>query len=354
MNMKAKIKFLIPGLLAACSLPFQDTAKREIRVILDRPPNSLFSGQNPDMTARKILPLLEAGYRLSGNPDLEDFVLDPPKAGDPRLRFRTVRDELARGVLFEKGEADVLFNSLSLSKTEEFRKRGHPVLSAKGHHLSYLGFNLEDPVLSRREVREAVFHALPLRLWIRAKYFDWVEPEGALTEAFDPDRSRQLLDQAGFPGTKSGKRLTLRFLTTPVREGSELALLLREALRRAEIELEIVPLETSLFFQRLKRKDFQLFASRMLRDSGNSSLAEYLLPGGQKNHFGWRGASAFVAKPEELTWPRIAPLVKRDLPLIPLFFWKHGLLLSRRIANPPTSEELEEDSFRFLSNLRLN
>jgi peptide/nickel transport system substrate-binding protein len=257
-----------------------------------------------------------------------------------------VRDELARGILFEKGEADVLFNSLSLSKTRWFEKHGAQLIEAPGHHLSFIGFNLRDPVLSDLNLRRAILHALPLEQWVRYKFFDMVDPLPALAGSYRPESARSLI--------QAPNRIKLRFLTTPVREGNELALMVREALARVGIEVEVVPLDSSLFFQRLKRGDFQLFGSRLLRENGKDSVAEYLLPGKNKNYFSWNPGRTLAENNGTLDWAAAEKRVLEDLPFIPLFTWKHGLLLSDRIREGTRHPAIEEDSFRFLSTLQLD
>lgn len=296
--------------------------------------------------ARKILPLMEAGYRIATPFDPEDFKLLPPLADRPVLHFRTVRDELARGILFEKGEVDVLFNSLSLSKTRWFQKQGASLVEAPGHHLSFIGFNLRDPALSDPNLRRAILHALPLDQWVHNKFFDMVTPLPVLADSFRPETARSLIGSRG--------PIKLRFLTTPVREGNELALLVREALGKVGIEVEVVPLESSLFFQRLKRGDFQIFGSRLLRETENDSISDYLLPGKNKNYFSWSPDRTLADKNGNLSWAAAEKRVLEELPLIPLFTWKHGLLLSNRIRKSTPPPRIEEDSFRFLSTLQLD
>jgi ABC-type transport system substrate-binding protein len=296
--------------------------------------------------ARKILPLIEAGYRIQAPFDPENFTLLPPQSALPGLHFRTVRDELTRGILFEKSEADVLFNSLSLSKTRWFEKRGARVIETPGHHLSFIGFNLKDPVLADPVIRRAIFHALPVEHWARHKYFDLVTPLRSIADAFQPTLSRSLL--------RSKPPLRFRFLTTPVREGYEQALLVRAALAGVGVGVEIVPLESSLFFQRLKRGDFQLFGSRLLRETAEDSIADYVLPDRNKNYFSWRPAPFHSEKDGGVPWSTAEQRVLEELPFIPLFTWKHGLLLSSRVRYDGAGPSIEEDSFRFLATLRID
>jgi ABC-type transport system substrate-binding protein len=348
----------------ALSPDLQGTPKNEIRILIDRAPNTLDLRHPPDAMARRILPLLsEGGYRLDAPRGLDDFRLLPPDPagpagpGKPALHFRVVKDDLTRGVLYSRGTVDVLFDTLSLSKTDHFRKLGYAVIAPEGHHLSYLGFDLRNPILARLEVRRAIREALPLSLWAQQKYFNLVAPIGSPANGGDPKAAAERLERAGFSKGADGFRFHLRYLTTPVREGNELAFLVREALRPVGIRVEVIPLESSLFFSRLKRGDFDLFGSRVLRPTPETPVGDLFRSGAPKNYFGYSNSSldAFVDQHPQAGWPDLVQWVQEDLPCIPLFTWRHGLLLSSRMAwSPGKAPGRMDDSFRFLSLLQIN
>jgi hypothetical protein len=56
----------------------------------------------------------------------------------------------------------------------------------------------------------------------------------------------------------------------------------------------------------------------------------------------------------QASWGELSPFLSDDPPLIPLFTWRHGLLLSKRIRKDALRESDLDDSFRFLSRLPLN
>lgn len=326
----------------------QDKPKNEIRILVDRAPNTLDSSQAPDAWARKIIPLLqEAHYTVTLPLKLDDFVLIPPENSAPKLHFKAIRDEMARALVFMSGDGDVLYDSLSLSRTKWMKSNHTQVIEAPGYSLSFIGFQVNDPVLSNLKVRQAIALCLPVQEWIQYKFFQFVErvPE---TPTQDLPRASKLLDEAGYPIQPDGYRFILHYVTTPVREGNEMAMLVREALRKIGIELEIMPLETSLFYQRLKRGDFQVFGSRMLRNSETDSVADLLGAEGQRNYFHYP-----ALKEKVFSWNEVKAQVMQDLPLIPLFVWKHSAVLSDRIqANEKTANQMD-DTFRFLTTLRL-
>ena len=342
------------------ALFFQNTPKNEIVILIDRAPNTLSLSQTPDVMARKIFPLLQ-DFRYSLSPsqgpdvDLEDFILTPPNPERPKLHFKVVKDDLTRAVWFARSRADVLFDTLSLSKTRYFEQHGATLVSPVGFHLSFIGFNLRIPLLKNPEVRSALILALPVQLWIQQKYFGFVDPVLPLPN-YDPKLSRELLEKAGFPIKENGVRFTLRYLTTPVREGNELALLVREALKEIGVRVEVVPLESSLFFSKLGLGDFDVFGSRILRKQADDSVIENFKTGGLRNYFGYSNPELdhFVMTHPKAAWTEVAPFLVENGPILPLFTWKHGLLLSKRVQASSLNASSLDDSFRFLHSLQLN
>ena len=326
----------------------QDKPKNEIRILVDRAPNTLDASQAPDAWARKIIPLLhDFHYTVRQPARMEEFTLVPSDASQPELHFKAIRDEMARALVFMSGGGDVLFDSLSLSRTRWMKKNGTQVIEAQGYSLSFIGFQVNAPVLSNLKVRQAIALSFPVQDWIQYKFFQYVEAF-AETPVQDLVRASKLLDEAGYPVQENGLRFTLHYVTTPVREGNEMALLVREALKKLGIVLEIMPLETSLFYQRLKRGDFEMFGSRLLRNSEADSVADLLGAHGQRNYFHYPRLEK-----KEFTWNEVKNQVLQDLPLIPLFVWKHAAVLSDRVLSNDSTSRQMDDTFRFLSTLSL-
>ncbi len=351
------VMFFFCGLILFTLPPEEKNIRKTgIRVLIDRPPNTLSPGQIPDIMARKILPLIEEEhYTIGDRESLERFTLNPPTSRLPPLHFEVVRDDLARALLYRSGKCDVLFDTLSLSKTGYFANAGSHLRIHPGFHLSYLGFNLRGPILSRIEVRRAIQKALPVGLWTRSKYFGFVEPFPGSTAEGDPAGANFDLDRAGYATPGPHPRFTLRYLTTPVREGAELASLVREALRKIRVEVEIIPLETSLFFSKLNRGDFDIFASRIHRETDHTPIRDFFETGRKRNYFGYSSPDLdqLLKNHPETPLGGITEFIQRDLPVIPLFTWKHGILLSDRVRFEGDVPTPEDDSFRFLRLLRL-
>ena len=242
----------------------------------------------------------------------EDFDLVPSISTEPTLQFLVVRDENTRALVFLKGEADVLYDSLSLAKTEWLKKQlqsNHvQIISAPGTASSNLAMNLDSPALQNSELRSVIESALPLKLWSDTVFLNWVD-------LIHPVNSEKMAESHAHPSIPS--HLTLRYLTTSSREGQQLAFLTREALEKVGINVEIRIYESSLFYSKIRKREFDLFSARTL--PGTKTVLD--LP---------------------------------DTGLIPLFTWKHGLILNSRVTPVSNIATLLDDSFRFLADLQLH
>ena len=273
----------------------QEVPQNTIRILIDKPMD--------EHHIRLQSLIVEKKYTYLSHHD--DFDLIPPDPTHPKLQFHLIKDENTRALLFLKGDADLLYDALSFAKTEWVKKQRVPeqahIYSQTGESTSYLAMNAANPVLQNPEIKTAITEALPLKLWVETVFFGWVE----------------LLKPESFSLHTLSTPITLHYLTTSSREGQQMAFLTREALGKIGINVEIHIYEPSLFYAKIRKREFDLYSSTSLP--------------GTKNIL--------------------------DLPMtetIPLFRWKHGLILSSRIIMPSDIESKLDYSFRFLSDLQLH
>ena len=222
--MKRKKIIILTGCILAVSafallspLFHQEVPQNTIRILIDKP---------MDDHHIRIQPLIdEKHYSFRKNQD--DFELTPPKPSLPILRFNLIKDENTRALIFLKGEADVLYDSLSIAKTEWIKNQLVPnkakIFSNSGDSISELAFNIESPAFHNPNLKLAIVNALPLKLWVETVFSNWIE-------ALKPETSPSFQN---FPNT------TLHYLTTSSREGQQMAYLTREALGNIGVQVEI-------------------------------------------------------------------------------------------------------------------
>jgi peptide/nickel transport system substrate-binding protein len=158
------------------------------------------------------------------------------------------------------------------------REPGLRVLDVPGSSYQYLGFNLEDPVVGREEVRRAVARAVDRRALIDYVLQGQARPASSLFPPehpayaprapvydFDPEASKRILDAAGFPdpdGDGPAVRFTLSYKTSNDKTAEETARVIADMLRAVGIGVEVRTFEWGTFFGDVKAGNFQMMSLR--------------------------------------------------------------------------------------------
>jgi len=182
------------------------------------------------------------------------------RAGTPhldRIIFRFIPDPAAISAALEAGEVDVATN-VNLTDLDRLSKnralRIEDTYDAYLNNAVFLEYNLENPILAKREVRHAIAHAIDRKaltttVWNkRAEIVDSPVPK-VFTKYYDdstfkypPDlaRANQLLDQAGYPRQSNGTRFTLKAINIPGAAQKKSAEFLRASLARIGIRVDLL------------------------------------------------------------------------------------------------------------------
>jgi ABC-type transport system substrate-binding protein len=183
--------------------------------------------------------------------------------------FQVVPDISTRATMLEAGEAQMSL-ALSTQDLERFKDTsGIKVLEGLGSQQYYITLNNSRPPLDDVRVRQAINHAVDKQGIIDAVFLGhWAEPatapymnvtaqgfvEGGMFE-YDPDRARELLEEAGWTAEGDGVRQQdgeELALTIHTRSGSapgdiEIAELVQAMLQEVGINLEIIVLDSAAF-----------------------------------------------------------------------------------------------------------
>lgn len=151
-------------------------------------------------------------------------------AGHPfpdRLILRYFRDSGARAAAMEAGEVQIgVFNPLAAPDIKRLTRTGKFVSTTRGYENSLwqmtLEMNTRSPVFGRREVRQALWHAIDRSFIADTIFYGFAKPSRSLVNqnntlfftddvpqyAFDPKKAEAMLDAAGLPRKAGGKRFT--------------------------------------------------------------------------------------------------------------------------------------------------
>ncbi len=212
-----------------------------------------------------------------------------------RLRVKIIPDNSTRESELRKGSVDLAINAdfdpitvEGLQKAEDLK-----VETIDGTNITHLGVNLLDPILKDQRIRQALSYAIDRETIIRdvlrsqAKtassilpVSQWAYEAGVTSYAYDAERSKKLLDEAG-RSEKDGQRLKLTLKTSTVSIAKKTAEAIQAQLARIGVKLEIQTLERQKLTQDMTDGNFQLYLNTSV--GGNQSTDIFAFMYGSKS-----------------------------------------------------------------------
>jgi peptide/nickel transport system substrate-binding protein len=199
-----------------------------------------------------------------------DYFGGAPRVG--QLSLRVIPDATIRFLELKKGTIDLLPGSLPpevMPLVEDLP--GMRVATMPSSNYTYLGFNLEDPILGDLRVRRAIAHAIDrngiITYLLRGQANaatgllspqHWAYESNVETFPFDPEQAGRLLDAAGYP-VKGRVRFTLIFKATMNELNRTIAEAIQYQLSQVGIAVEIRSYEWGTFYADIKSGNFQLY-----------------------------------------------------------------------------------------------
>ncbi len=204
-----------------------------------------------------------------------------------RIVEYVVADDTTKWMMFMDGQLDrfgavsrdnwaaVMTSDLRLNR--ELARRGIRMMSRPTLEIYYIGFNMDDPVVgTNRLLRQALTCAFNTESWVRFHNRQVIRPvspippglagadTGAGLFAFDLDRARRLLTEAGYPGgvdPKTGRRLqlTLELASADSAELRQSTELLADFMDKIGVVLRPVYNNKPAFFDKIERRQAQMF-----------------------------------------------------------------------------------------------
>jgi len=155
------------------------------------------------------------------------------------------------------------------------------VVKEPGITFQYMGYNLTDPILKERKVREALSHAIDRDVIINFSLKGLAKKATGMilaptNWAFEPDvqqyghdieLAKKLLGEAGYSdpdGDGPKPRFSLTFKTSKNKEANEIAQIYKAQLKEVGVDLEVLSFEWGTFFGDIKSGNFQLYSLRWI------------------------------------------------------------------------------------------
>jgi peptide/nickel transport system substrate-binding protein len=305
------------------------------------------------------------------------------------LRVRAILDANTLQAELQSGRIDLASGASNLSPDSyKFlaRDAALKVEQFPGANIVYLGFNCELAPLNNVKVRQAIAFALDREVVVRdlllgqARLAHSILPEASWAfdagqkYSFDTARSKQLLDEAGFPDP-DGEGPRMRFdkpivfkITSGNAATSQYAGVFQNALKSVGVPVEIETLETNTLLPQLNNGQFQMTTLRwiggnqdpiFLRDLFHSSEIPTPARGNVRNRSRYRNpeldrildeavATTDRAKAREL-YVRAWQIISNDVPMLPLWYPDVMVIAKKAVGNIKVDPSNDHSFFRSLT-----
>ncbi|MFY9270549.1 MAG: ABC transporter substrate-binding protein [Candidatus Manganitrophaceae bacterium] len=201
-----------------------------------------------------------------------DYFDGPPAI--PRLLFRIIPEDSVRLLELEKGNIDLLQNAFTPDALPRLQQNPKlKIIQAPSTTYTYIGFNLKDPILQNRSVREAIALAID-RDEITEHLFKglarpaagllppshWAHTDSVKVYPYDPQQARKRLDEAGFPDPPGPvPRFTLIHKTSQNELARRVVEVIQRQLSEIGIDVTIRNYEWGTFYGDIRSGNFQIF-----------------------------------------------------------------------------------------------
>ncbi|MDO5037381.1 MAG: ABC transporter substrate-binding protein [Tissierellia bacterium] len=185
-----------------------------------------------------------------------------------KMVFRMIPEGSNRTIELESGQVDIALG-LAANDIEKVEANEnlevHRVLDNSVH---FMGMDVTKPPFDKLEAREAVYHAIDTQALIEAVYlgvgqvatgpinpnFDYSIADEIDLPEFNPDKAKDLLDQAGV-----AEGTSIKLYTSQDQTQKDLATIMQAQLAEVGLDVEVVSLEWGTFFEAIRDQEHNMF-----------------------------------------------------------------------------------------------
>jgi peptide/nickel transport system substrate-binding protein len=309
---------------------------------------------------------------------LESNTYYPRQPGTAQsIFFKIVPDPTVRALELAEGVCDFSPNNIQLDVLPWLAAhQSLEISNTPGTTYRYLSFNFRNPQLRDIRVRRAIAYAIDRNTIVSTVLRstgrvatgmlspeNWAYDSNVTSYSYDPEKARQLLDQAGYPAGKNGLR-GLRFEFKTTSEGARIGEIFQAMLRRVGIELSIRSLEFAAYYADIQTGNFDLTSLQWI---GINDPNQYYMvfdskktpPHGQNRGYYSNpemdrlveaGKTTVDRDERKKIYAQVQQLAADDLPYVSLWWVDNVAVMNRRLVG---FEPYPNGSFRSLATLTL-
>jgi peptide/nickel transport system substrate-binding protein len=276
-----------------------------------------------------------------------------------RVEFKVIPDSTTRALELRKQSADIAINSLVADTVVTLERDPHlTVMKAPGTIYAYIALNLRDPILKDVRVRQAIAYAVNVQPIIHYLLRDEARPAYSILPPqhwaydgdvarypHDPQRARQLLDEAGYPA-KNGVRFHITMKTSTEESTRLLAAVLQQQLREAGIALDIRSFESATFLADVTKGAYQIHSLRWIGGNQDPDMFENVFAtssfapkranrtfysNAKVDELIKEGRSTLDQQKRKIIYDQIQQILAEELPYINLWYLDNVLVHTNRV-----------------------
>ncbi len=271
-----------------------------------------------------------------------------------KLQLKVIRDDNTRFQKLYKGSVDLVQTDIPLSKMAVFKSSPRfDVYDMPGANVTYLLFNLRDPLLKRKEVRAAINYAINRAEIIKYKLEGYATPASTFVIPSTPyyDATIQLPNtdiQKGIELLKDlPKPLELELKTSNQKHAIENGRILAHQIEKIGISVRMKSFEWGTYYDDISKGNFQLATMRFVGiwDPDQYRLAfhsEQVPPKGANRAFYINPQfDALLVQGQQIEnveqrvqhYKQIQKIILADMPVLPLWYDQYVAVVNKRIKN---------------------
>jgi peptide/nickel transport system substrate-binding protein len=271
-----------------------------------------------------------------------------------KLQLKVIRDDNTRFQKLYKGSIDLVQTDIPLSKMAVFKSSPRfDVYDMPGANVTYMLFNLRDPLLKKKEVRAAINYAINRAEIIKYKLEGYATPASTFVTPSTPyyDASLQLPGtdvQKGIELLKNlPKPLELELKTSNQKLAIENGRVLAHQIEKLGISVRMKSFEWGTYYEDISKGNFQLSTMRFVGiwDPDLYRLAfhsEQIPPKGANRAFYLnpqldvlleQGQQIESIEQRIQHYKKIQKTIIEDLPVLPLWYDQYVAVVNKHIKN---------------------
>ena len=300
-----------------------------------------------------------------------------PSGAARSILFKIVPDPTVRALELAEGVCDFSGNNIEYDVLPWLGSRRFlEVSKTPGTTYKYLSFNFRDSRLRDVRVRRAIAYAIDRNTIVHTilrgtgrvatgmlSPENWAYDANVTTYSYDPQKARQLLEQAGYAAARDGMRgLRFEYKTTP--EGARLGEVFQAMLQRVGIELTIRTLDFATYYADIQAGSFDLTSLQWVGINDPNSYymvfdSKKTPPHGQNRGYYsnltmdslLEAGMTTVDPPErKKIYAQVQQLAADELPYVSLWWVDNVAVLNRRLVG---FDAYPNGSLRALATLRV-